>query len=124
MKTRRLLRLVSCFAILGLVAVACGSGDGATDAGDKASTDDAKDSDSGGAGDADDTTDEVTDAGYTVRHVPADYATIEPVSYIDIPWPDYDFENMPGDPATDPPAPAIDVPMTIDLDTIIAPEPS
>ena len=51
-------------------------------------------------------------------------APFEPVPYEDIPWPEYDFENMPGDPRTDPPQPAIDVPMAIDLDAVVAPEPT
>jgi hypothetical protein len=47
-----------------------------------------------------------------------------PTDYRDVPAPDLDFENMPGDPATDPPMPAIDVPMDLDLDSLVAPEPS
>lgn len=48
----------------------------------------------------------------------------EPPSYKDIPAPELDFENMPGDAATADWEPAINVPMDIDLDALVAPDPS
>ncbi len=48
----------------------------------------------------------------------------EAADFMALPAPAYDFDNMPGDPATDPAEPAVGLPMEIDLDALVAPEPS